>query len=335
MSDLSTKYLGLKLKNPLVASAGPLTRELDNIRRLEDVGASAIVFHSLFEEQIDLEANELDRQLSPNEGFAEAQSYLPELTAYNIGPEGYIEHLRKAKQAVGIPVIGSLNGVSAGGWIRYAKLIEEAGADALELNIYYLPVKTSEDSTQVEKMQADLVREVKKSISIPVAVKLGPYFSAIPNMMKKLDEAGADGLVLFNRFYQPDFDLENLEVVPNLALSDSRELLMRLHWVAILYGNVKADLAITGGVHTAADVIKSMMAGARVAMMTSAALRYGVGHFASVRSKLMEWMHDHDYQSIQEMQGSMSLRSVPEPAAFERANYMRVLSGYTLKTAAR
>ena len=335
MSDLSTKYLGLKLKNPLVASAGPLTRELGNIRRLEDVGASAIVFHSLFEEQIDLEANELDRQLSPNEGFAEAQSYLPELTAYNIGPEGYIEHLHKAKQAVGIPVIGSLNGVSAGGWIRYAKLIEEAGADALELNIYYLPVSTSEDSTQVEKMQADLVREVKKSISIPVAVKLGPYFSAIPNMMKKLDEAGADGLVLFNRFYQPDFDLETLEVVPNLALSDSRELLMRLHWVAILYGNVKADLAITGGVHTAADVIKSMMAGARVAMMTSAVLRYGVGHFASVRWKLMEWMHDHDYQSIQEMQGSMSLRAVPEPAAFERANYMRVLSGYTLKTAAR
>jgi len=335
MPDLSTRYLGLKLRNPLVASAGPLTRELDNIRRLEDVGASAIVFHSLFEEQIDLEANELDRQLSPNEGFAEAQSYLPELTAYNIGPEGYIEHLHKAKQAVGIPVIGSLNGVSAGGWLRYAKLIEEAGADALELNIYYLPVSTTEDSTQVEKMQADLVREVKKSVSIPVAVKLGPYFSAIPNMMKKLDEAGADGLVLFNRFYQPDFDLEALEVVPNLALSDSRELLMRLHWVAILYGNVKADLAITGGVHTAADVIKSMMAGARVAMMTSAVLRYGVGHFASVRGKLVEWMQDHEYQSIQEMQGSMSLRAVPEPAAFERANYMRVLSGYTLKTAAR
>jgi dihydroorotate dehydrogenase (fumarate) len=335
MPDLSTRYLGLKLRNPLVASAGPLTRELDNIRRLEDVGASAIVFHSLFEEQIDLEANELDRQLSPNEGFAEAQSYLPELTAYNIGPEGYIEHLRQAKEAVGIPVIGSLNGVSAGGWIRYAKLIEEAGADALELNIYYLPVSPAEDSTQVERMQADLVREVKKSVSIPVAVKLGPYFSAIPNMMKKLDEAGADGLVLFNRFYQPDFDLETLEVVPNLALSDSRELLMRLHWVAVLYGNVKADLAITGGVHTAADVIKSMMAGARVAMMTSAVLRYGMGHFSSVRSKLVEWMQDHEYQSIQEMQGSMSRRAVPEPAAFERANYMRVLSTYTLKTAAR
>jgi len=335
MPELSTKYLGLKLRNPLVASAGPLTRELDNIRRLEDVGVGAVVFHSLFEEQIDLEANELDRQLSPNEGFAEAQSYLPELTAYNIGPEGYVEHLHRAKQAVQIPIVGSLNGVSTGGWIRYAKLIEEAGADALELNIYYLPVNPAEDAAQVEKMQIELVREVKKSVRIPVAVKLGPYFSAIPNMMKKLDEAGADGLVLFNRFYQPDFDLENLEVVPNLALSDSRELLMRLHWVAILYGNVKADLAITGGVHTAADVIKSMMAGARVAMMTSAALRYGVGHFLSVRMKLMEWMLDHEYQSIQEMQGSMSLRAVPEPAAFERANYMRVLSSYTLKAAAR
>jgi len=335
MPDLSTKYLGLKLKNPLVASAGPLTRDLDNVRRLEDVGASAIVFHSLFEEQITLEANELDRQLSPNEGFAEAQSYLPELTAYNIGPEGYVEHLHKAKQAVGIPVIGSLNGVSAGGWIRYAKLIEEAGADALELNIYYLPVSPSVDCAQVEKMQAELVSEVKKSVGIPVAVKLGPYFSAIPNMMKKVDQAGANGLVLFNRFYQPDFDLENLEVVPNLTLSDSRELLMRLHWVAILYGNVKADLAVTGGVHTASDVIKSMMAGARVAMMTSAPLRYGIGHFASVRSKLVEWMIDHEYQSIAEMQGSMSLRAVAEPEAFERANYMRVLSGYTLKSATR
>ena len=335
MPDLSTKYLGFKLKNPLVASAGPLTRDLDNVRRLEDMGASAIVFHSLFEEQINLEANELDRQLSPNEGFAEAQSYLPELTAYNIGPEGYVEHLYRAKRAVGIPVIGSLNGVSAGGWIRFAKLIEEAGADALELNIYYLPVSPSVDGAHVEKMQSELVAEVKNSVRIPVAVKLGPYFSAIPNMMKKLDHAGADGLVLFNRFYQPDFDLENLEVVPNLALSDSRELLARLHWVAILFGNVKADLAVTGGVHTAADVIKSMMAGARVAMMTSAPLRYGIGHFTSLRTKLVEWMVDHEYESISEMQGSMSLRAVPDPEAFERANYMRVLSGYALKPAGR
>jgi dihydroorotate dehydrogenase (fumarate) len=335
MPDLSTKYLGLKLKNPLVASAGPLTRELDNVRRLEDAGASAIVLHSLFEEQITLEANELDRQLSPNEGFAEAQTYLPDLAAYNIGPEGYVEHLRQAKQAVKIPVIGSLNGVSAGGWIQYAKLIEEAGADAIELNIYYLPVNPAMDSAQVEMMQAELVAAVKESVGIPVAVKLGPYFSAIPNMMKKLDEAGAGGLVLFNRFYQPDFDLENLEVFPNLALSDSRELLMRLHWVAILYGSVKADLAITGGVHTAEDVIKSMMAGARAAMMTSALLRNGIGYLETLRGRLLEWMEEHEYASITEMQGSMSLRSVPEPEAFQRANYMRVLSSYTLKNAAR
>jgi dihydroorotate dehydrogenase (fumarate) len=335
MSDLSTKYLGLELGSPLVASAGPLTKDLDHIRRLEDAGAGAIVMHSLFEEQLTLEANELDRQLSPNEGFAEAQTYLPDLAAYNIGPEGYLDHLSKAKRAVRIPVIGSLNGVSSGGWIQYARLIEQAGADALELNIYYLPVNPAMDSAQVEMMQRELVAEVKASVRIPVAVKLGPYFSAIPNMMKKLDEAGADGLVLFNRFYQPDFDLENLQVLPTVALSDSRELLMRLHWVAILYGSVKADLAITGGVHTAADVIKSMMAGARAAMMTSALLRNGIGYLETLRAKVLEWMEDHEYESITGMQGSMSLRSVPEPEAFERANYVRVLSSYTFRSAAR
>jgi dihydroorotate dehydrogenase (fumarate) len=229
MPDLSTTYLGMKLKSPLVASSGPLCRDVDQLRQIEGAGAGAIVLHSLFEEQINLESYELDRWLSPNEGFAEAQTYLPDLTAYNIGPEGYVEHLEKAKKAVGIPVIGSLNGVSSGGWIRYAKLIEEAGADALELNIYYLPTNPAMDSAQVEMMHTELVSEVKESIRIPVAVKLGAYFSSIPNMMAKLDRAGANGLVLFNRFYQPDFDLESLEVVPNLALSDSHELLMRLH----------------------------------------------------------------------------------------------------------
>jgi len=328
MPDLSTTYLGLKLKSPLVASSSPLTREIDNIRRLEDAGAAAIVLHSLFEEQIQLEANELDRQLSPNEGFAEAQSYLPDLVAYNIGPDGYLEHIRKAKQAVSIPIIGSLNGVSAGGWIQHARFIEDAGADALELNIYYLPVHPELGSAQVEMMQADLVAEVRESVRIPVAVKLGPYFSALPNMMRKLDAAGAGALVLFNRFYQPDFDLETLEVVPHLTLSDSHELLLRLHWVAVLYGQVKADLAITGGVHTAADVIKSMMAGAKVAMMTSALLRHGIPYLESVRTKVAGWMAEHEYDSIAEMQGSMSRRSVPNPEAFERANYMRVLSSY-------
>lgn len=328
MPDLSTTYLGLKLKSPLVASSGPLAKDIDKIRQLEAAGASAVVLHSLFEEQINLEAYELDRWLSPNEGFAEAQTYLPDLTAYNIGPEGYVEHLAKAKRAVGIPVIGSLNGVSSGGWIRYAKLIEEAGADALELNIYYLPTNPAMSSVQVEVMHTELVSEVKESIRIPVAVKLGPYFSATPNMMVKLDQAGADGLVLFNRFYQPDFDLENLEVIPNLALSDSRELLMRLHWVAVLYGSVKADIAISGGVHTAEDVVKAMMAGANVSMMTSALLRNGIKYLEVLRGKLVEWMDEHEYESINEMRGSMSRRSVADPEAFERANYMRVLSSY-------
>jgi dihydroorotate dehydrogenase (fumarate) len=328
MPDLSTTYLGLKLKSPLVASSGPLAKDIEKIRRLEAAGASAFVLHSLFEEQINLEAYELDRWLSPNEGFAEAQTYLPDLTSYNIGPEGYVEHLAKAKRAVNIPVIGSLNGVSTGGWIRYAKLIEEAGADALELNIYYLPTNPAMDSSQVETMHTELVTEVKGSIRIPVAVKLGPYFSPTPNMMVKLDRAGADGLVLFNRFYQPDFDLENLEVIPNLALSDSRELLMRLHWVAVLYGNVNADMAISGGVHTAEDVVKSMMAGAQVSMMTSALLRNGIEYLEVLRTKLVEWMDQHEYVSITEMRGSMSRRSVADPEAFERANYMRVLSSY-------
>jgi len=295
MPDLSTSYLGLKLRSPLVASSSPLCKSVDNLCRLEDAGASAIVLHSLFEEQINLEAHELDRWLEPNEGFAEAQSYLPDLTSYNIGPEGYVEHIASAKRSVRIPVIGSLNGVSSGGWIRYARLIEQAGADALELNIYYLPTNPSLNSSQVEMMHTELVEEVKGSIRIPVAVKLGPYFSATPNMMMKLDRAGANGLVLFNRFYQPDFDLENLEVIPNLALSNSSELLMRLHWVAVLYGQIKADMAITGGVHTAEDVVKSMMAGAKVAMMTSALLRHGITYLAEVKTKLVEWLDEHEY----------------------------------------
>ena len=328
MPDLSTTYLGLKLRSPLVASSSPLCKSLDNLCRMEDAGASAIVLHSLFEEQINLEAFELDRWLEPNEGFVEAQSYLPDLTSYNIGPEGYVEHIASAKKSVRIPVIGSLNGVSSGGWVRYARLIEQAGADALELNIYYLPTNPSMTSTQVEMMHTDLVEEVKASVRIPVAVKLGPYFSATPNMMVKLDQAGANGLVLFNRFYQPDFDLENLEVVPNLALSNSSELLMRLHWVAVLYGQLKADMAITGGVHTAEDVVKSMMAGAKVAMMTSALLHNGIGYLTELKTKLSQWLEEHEYESIAEMQGSMSRRSVADPEAFERANYMRVLSSY-------
>ncbi|MDP3001307.1 MAG: dihydroorotate dehydrogenase-like protein [Bryobacterales bacterium] len=329
MPDLKTKYLGLELKNPVVASSGPLCKDVGAILKMEDAGVSAVVLHSLFEEQINLESNELDRFLSKDENsFAEALQYFPDMRGYNIGPDGYLEHIRKAKEAADIPVIGSLNGVSTGGWIRYAKLIEEAGADGLELNVYYMPTDPELTSNRVEQMYADLVSHVKASIHIPVAVKLGPFFSAIPNMARRLDGAGADALVLFNRFYQPDFDLEALEVVPGLALSDSGELLMRLHWVAVLFGKVKADMAITGGVHTAEDVVKSMMAGARVAMTTSALLRHGPDYPAKLIGNLIGWMEKHEYASIAQMQGSMSQRAVAEPAAFERANYMKVLSSY-------
>jgi dihydroorotate dehydrogenase (fumarate) len=334
MLDLSTTYLGLKLKNPLVASAGPYCRDIGNILKLEDAGVSAVVLHSLFEEQINLESNELDRYLSFNtEAYAESLSYFPDMAGYNIGPEGYIEHIRKAKEAVDIPVIGSLNGISTGGWIKYAKMIEEAGADALELNIYYVPANLELTGAQVEKIYTDLVAHIKASVKIPVAVKLSPHFSSVPNIAKQLDDCGADGLVLFNRFYQPDLDLEKLEVVPNLVLSNSHELLLRLHWVGLLCGNIKADMAITGGVHTAEDVVKCMMVGGKVAMMTSALLRHGLDYVQTLQTNLVEWMTDHEYESIHQMQGSMCYKNVAEPTAFVRANYMKVLSSYAMKSA--
>jgi dihydroorotate dehydrogenase (fumarate) len=332
MTDLSTTYLGLKLQNPLVVSASPLCEEIGNLRRMEDAGAAAVVLHSLFEEQISVESQELDRSLSAGtESFAESLTYFPDLTTYNLGPEGYLEHIRKAKAAVRIPVIGSLNGVSAGGWIEYAKKIEQAGADALELNIFHVPTDPEMGGEQVERMYLELAENVKASVRIPVAVKLSLYFSSMVNMARRLDQVGVNGLVLFNRFYQPDFDLEKLEVVPNLILSTSYEFLLRLHWVAILYGHVRADLAVTGGVHTALDVLKAMMAGARVAMMTSALLQHGIEHLAKVRAELVAWMEEHEYESIQQMQGSMSQQSVADPAAFLRANYVRVLSSYALR----
>ena len=336
MTDLSTTYLGLTLKNPLVVSASPLSEDVANIRRMEDAGAGAVVLHSLFEEQISLESHELDRYLSyGTESFAESLTYFPEMRTYNLGPEGYLEHVRRAKAAVKIPVIGSLNGVSTGGWIKYARKIQEAGADALELNLYFIPTDPKMTGAQVEQMYVNLVRDVKASVGIPVAVKLNHFFSAMANMAQCLDEAGADALVLFNRFYQPDFDLENLEVVHSLTLSSSYEVLLRLHWVAILYGHIRADLAITGGIHTAQDVLKAMMAGARVAMMTSALLKHGIDHLARVRADVVAWMEEHEYTSIRQMQGSMSYRSVANPSAFERANYMKVLSSYALRTGAR
>jgi len=329
--DLRTRYLGLQLSSPLVASAGPLCEDLGNIRRMEDAGAAAVVLHSLFEEQITLESDYLDRHLSHGtESFAESLTYFPDMASFNLGPHAYLEHIRRVKAAVAIPVIGSLNGVSSGGWIGHAKKIEEAGADALELNIYYVPTDPEMTAGQVEDMYVDLVRDVKASVKIPVAVKIGHTFSALVHLARRLDGAGADALVLFNRFYLPDFDLERLEVVPRLTLSNSHELLVRLHWVAILYPHLRVDLAVTGGVHAGEDALKAMMAGARVAMMTSALLKHGIPHLKAVRAQMLAWMEAHEYESIQQMQGSMSYHSVREPAAFERANYMKVLSSYAL-----
>jgi dihydroorotate dehydrogenase (fumarate) len=329
--DLTTKYLGLKLKNPLVASSSPMCEDVANIRRMEDAGVAAVVLHSLFEEQITLESEELDRAISAAEEIgAESTSHFPDMTGYNMGPEGYLNHIRKCKEAVRIPVIASLNGVSKGGWLTYAKEMQQAGADALELNIYYIPTDLDTSGAAVEHIYCDLVREVKASVQIPVAVKLGPYFSSMGNMARRLDAAGADALVLFNRFYQPDFDLEALEVVPNLILSNPHDLLLRLHWIAVLYGNIKADMALTGGVHSATDVIKAMMAGARVAMTTSALLKKGINYLDTMVTEMLIWMDQHDYSSIRQMQGSMSRKSVARAAAFERANYMKVLSSYTM-----
>ncbi|HEV2423216.1 MAG TPA: dihydroorotate dehydrogenase-like protein [Terriglobia bacterium] len=329
MADLTTTYLGLELRNPVVASASPLSEDLGNLRKMEDAGAAAVVFHSLFEEQINLESHELDRFLGAGtESFPESLTYLPELNWYNRGPDGYLEHLYRVKRTVQIPIIASLNGASAGGWTKYARKMEQAGADALELNIYFVAANPDMTSIEVERTYCELVREVSSSVKIPVAVKLSPFFTAMANMAGRLEHAGAKALVLFNRFYQPDFDLDKLEVVPRLTLSSSYELLLRLHWTAILYDNVDSDLAITGGVHNAEDVLKSMMAGARVAMMTSALLSKGIEHIERVLADVTRWMEEHEYESIRQMQGSMSMSSVANPSAFERANYMRVLSDY-------
>jgi dihydroorotate dehydrogenase (fumarate) len=327
--DLSTKYLGLHLKNPLVPSAGPLSRTLDSMKRLEDAGASAIVMYSLFEEQIQHEAAELNHYMSyGTESFAEALSYFPEAKEYNLGPDEYVEHLHKAKKALGIPVIGSLNGVSTGGWMKYAKKIEEAGADALELNVYYIPTDPRMSSQAVEDFYVDALKAVKRTVKIPVAMKLSPFFSAMANMAARLDAAGADGLVLFNRFYQPDFDIDAMEVVPNVDLSSSRSIRLPLRWIAILFGRVKASLAATSGVHTAGDVLKLLMAGADITMLCSALLQDGAGTIAGILKNMEDWMLEHEYVSVQQMRGSMSQKSVADPSAFERANYMKALNRY-------
>jgi dihydroorotate dehydrogenase (fumarate) len=333
MSDLTSQYLGLTLKSPLVASACPVTESVSNIRELEDAGIGAVVLPSLFEEQLELESRALDEDLWRGaESFPESQSVLPDLQTYNLGPDGYLNLISGAKDAVDIPVIASLNGVSPGGWAEYARLMEEAGADAIELNIYSIATEPTETAAEVEKGYVDLVRQVTRIVRIPIAVKLSQFFSAPANIAMRLGEAGAGGVVLFNRFYQPDYDIESLEVVPRLTLSHSDELLLRLHWTAILYGHVHSDLAITGGVHNATDVVKCMMAGARVAMMASALLHKGIPHTAYVLADLRRWLDEHEYDSVQQMCGSMSRRSAPDPTAFERGNYMRVLSSYTFRS---
>jgi dihydroorotate dehydrogenase (fumarate) len=333
MIDLTTRYMGLALRNPLVVSACPLGEDLVTIMEMERAGAAAVVLPSLFEEQLVLESEALSHHLSAGtESFAEALHFLPEMADYNFGPDGYLEHIRQATSTVDIPIIASLNGVSPGGWLRYAKEMEQAGADALELNIYHLPTSAKVTAAEVEQGYLDLVRQVRSAVMIPLAVKIAPFFSALPNMARRLEQAGADGLVLFNRFYQADFDLNRLEVRPSLALSTPEELRLRLHWTAILFGHVGCDLAITGGVHSATDVLKSMMAGARVAMMTSALLQRGVGYLTEVLRGVREWLEENEYESIRQMQGSMSLRSVSDPQAFERTNYLKVLSSYTFRT---
>jgi dihydroorotate dehydrogenase (fumarate) len=332
MADLSTTYLGLSLKNPVVASASPISKKLDGIKKLEDAGASAVVMYSLFEEQITHDSLALDHYLSRGtETFAEALTYFPDLDRYNIGPEDYLNLIAKANKAVNVPIIGSLNGVSTGGWVDYAKKIEQAGADALELNVYYISTDPTLTGAELEENYIELVKNVRSQITIPLAVKLSPFFTALPNLASRLVGAGANGLVLFNRFLQPDLDIETLEVTPNLQLSTPSELRLPLRWTAILYGRVKADLALTSGVHSAQDVLKAMMAGAQVTMLASALLHNGIDHLGVIVKDIETWLQEFEYESIRQMQGSMSQQAVAEPAAFERANYMKALQSFDMK----
>ena len=328
--DLSTNYMGLKLKSPLVPSASPLSRDIDTVKRLEDAGASAIVLYSIFEEQLAFEAEELDYFLTRGaESFSEALSYFPHQEDYNLGPEEYLQHIRKCKEAVGIPVIASINGVSTGGWIDYAKKIEQAGADGLELNVYFLATDLDSDARQVENQYRVILKAVKSNVKIPVAIKLGPYFSSMAKMAADLDTDGADALVMFNRFYQPDLDLESLEVRPGVVLSSSNDLCLPLRWIAILFGKIKASMAGTTGVHTGMDVLKLIMAGADVAQMCAVLLKNGPQHLSIILNEMKRWMEEKEYDSIEKMKGSMSQKSVAEPSAFERANYMKALNEFT------
>ena len=326
MPDLTTNYLGLTLRSPLVPSASPLSQEISSIRRLEDAGAAAIVLYSLFEEQLRLESLELDHHLSAGtESFAESLTFFPQPREFRLGPEGYLEHIRKAKETVDIPIIASLNGATVGGWTKFAREIEEAGADALECNIYYIPTDPELKAAEIEQTYVDIVWAVKSAISIPVTVKLSPFFTNFANVARRLDDAGADGLVLFNRFYQPDIDLDELEIRPNVLLSAPQALRLPLTWIGILYGRLHASLAATSGVHSAEDAIKLLMAGASVTMMCSALLRNGINHLRHTERGISDWMEQHEYESVRQMQGSMSQQRCSDPSAFERAQYMRAV----------
>jgi len=328
--DLSTTYLGLKLRTPLVPSAAqPLTENVDNIKRMEDAGAAAVVMHSLFEEQLSLERRDLFHSMTQGtESFAEALSFFPEPSEFHVGPELYLKNIVNAKAAVRIPIIASLNGSTPGGWVEYAKEIEKAGADALELNIYWIPTDPSLTSIRIEDTYAEILRSVKAQVSIPVAVKLSPFFSNFANMARRLESVGANGLTLFNRFYQPDIDLESLEVAPNILLSTPMAMRLPLRWIAILRDQLTLSLAATSGIHRATDAIKMLLVGADVTMLCSALLRHGVKHITTVENEIRQWMEEHEYESMRQLQGSMSQKNCPDPTAFERAQYMRAVSSY-------
>jgi dihydroorotate dehydrogenase (fumarate) len=326
VADLRTRYLGLELRSPLVASSSPLTGSLDGLARLEAAGAGAVVLPSLFEEDLAEETRQVDALLATGATGAEARAGHPDQAGYGAGPAAYLSLVSQAKAALSIPVVASLNGVSRGGWVRYASRLEQAGADALELNIYYVSSRPGLSASEVEWHYLDVVRAVRQAIGIPLAVKLSPYFSSLANRAGQLAEAGADGLVLFNRFYQPDLDIETLEVAPSLELSSSTELRLPLRWIAILHRRFGISLAASTGVHTATDVIKTLLAGADVAMMTSALLRNGPDHLRPLEVQLRDWMERHNYETLDQLRGRASQRSVPNPAAFERANYIRTLA---------
>jgi dihydroorotate dehydrogenase (fumarate) len=327
--DLSTTYLGLKLPNPLMPGASPLVDDIDTVRRLEDAGASAITMHSLFEEQIAREQvatfihNEVHGQ-----SFAEALTYFPSPDSFHLGPDEYLDHLRKVKQAVSVPVIGSLNGYALGGWLEYAKLIEQAGADALELNVFMLGSNPAEPGASIELRTVQMVQAVRKAVRIPVAVKLSPYYTSMAHFTSKLDEAGADGLVMFNRFYQPDIDVEELQVRRQVHLSSSAELPLRLVWLAMLSPKLKASLACSGGVHTVTDVVQSVMAGAHAVQLVSCLLKRGPAYLGTLRQELAQWLEEHEYHSLRQAQGSMNLEACPDPQVYSRANYMLVLQSW-------